>query len=247
MKNFAPALFVFGFLSIGCGDSAQTPTDGNGMNDMDMDMAASDGDSPSGPDLFGRTDLTGGCNALLCDVHSQLCYPEKGNPNGCVDCREDHDNCGCCGVRCGANQTCLNSVCTDIAGCQPHDVSLQDDVPAGMTFETFTCMAKATAKGWWIFGDDGPAAKRPVWDLTEDGCQTFRILMSMDNLTLSTDWVCAQPLDCFQDCQSKTNANCFRLTFGQDCKTLTVRRYAQGKDPMKDAADAEICTGEQAI
>ncbi|MDO8583762.1 MAG: hypothetical protein Q7R83_01125 [bacterium] len=240
MRNFGLALVLFGLTSIGCGDNAPSTDDGDTVDMMGTDSI------PTGPDLYKAPDLTGGCQAGGCGGNLLVC-PNSPAPDHCIDPRSDHDNCGCCDVICGANQTCLNSVCTDIAGCQPHDPALQDDVPAGMTFETFTCVAKATAKGWWIYGDDGPIAERSVWDLTGDGCQAFGIMMMMDSLTLSTDWVCAQPLDCFQDCQSKTNTNCFRLTFGQDCKTLTVRRYAQGKDPMKDPADAEVCTGEQAI
>jgi hypothetical protein len=106
-----PAGLVLLLFAVGCGqppgymrrpdarESDATMEDGF---DPESDGSVSE-DAASNPDGMPPPD------AASCDAPRAVCA------GSCVDVRSDKNNCGGCGVRCGASQACMGSRCVD--GC----------------------------------------------------------------------------------------------------------------------------------
>lgn len=125
--------------SSGGGDTGTTPTDSGG---------SSSGDS-------GTADA------------SPACTGGKTSCNGaCVDTTSDPSNCGACGTKCGAEQACASSVCTNLCPTPAPDPAF---TASATTFYpkiayTFTPAAGSGVTYTWTFPSGTPAtstAKEP--------------------------------------------------------------------------------------
>ena len=121
----------------------------------------------------GGTGYLGKNDVFIVKIPSNLwpggggCTPPQVSCSGtCVDTTSDSNNCGACGVVCGANQHCSNSSCTCNSGltmCSGQCVNLTSDAnncgscshvcPSGDTCVSSSCAAPRNVTGTDIDGD----------------------------------------------------------------------------------------------